>query len=235
MPIDAPEGQDMDLDGHGPVRQLLEQSQWSRGIDPARDGPINWRHHASGLLCKVSVAAVLAELAPLLSYLEQISGDEAKAREAERLDREQPFAFVDWLPCWTEHFTHWLCPVRALLNAHCTSPDAEWFAELMPAMDGLVLFDFVLSTARAFERQQRFKASLADKCYETALPGLEPPHARPGERALISLTRHVYIRFAAEAPFSTEAPPSAIDLRVDYDRLFPVAQNRSSSPEGGTI
>lgn len=211
------------------AEQCPDQQHWLSGINYQRDGLISWRNHVACVLRDVPVEKVGDGLVQAIAAMEILTT--AAIHDQYEIDPDgfAGFGFSEWLPFWQEHFRHWHDPVRVVLGNLCQSSDARKFADVLSAVDGEVLLDFLLPPCC---HQATLNHSLSVTRRRAAIPFPLGLCSQPGERMIERLYRALYDRFTGTAPFATQPVPEVVALQINHDRLCP-AHPAETAERGG--
>lgn len=212
------------------AKQCPDEQHWLSGINYQRDGLISWRNHVAYVLREVPVEQVGDGLVQALSAMEILTT--AAIHDQYEIDPDgfSDFGFSDWLPYWQEHFRNWHDPVRVMLGNLCQSPDARKFADVLSAVDGEVLLEFLLPPCC---HQANLNYALRDIRPQAAIPFPLGLCCQAGERMIERLYRALYDRFSGTAPFATQPVPEVVALQINHDRLCPAHSEETAERGGG--
>lgn len=207
----------------GSIGERLAHSDWTLGIDPRRDGPVGWRHHAALLLQDADIDAIMENLMPVLDELAGKVTDVVLHGA-----RDEPIAFDMWLETWRQTFTHWDDPVRQMVSHFARTGDGAEFIKTFHLVDGLVLLDWLLATHEGWCDRAVMLHALRTAAYPSPeapiSPGAPASMAAVRPRKMRSLewyVREAYERFRNGIDREALPAPETIELEVNFDRLYP--------------
>lgn len=184
---------------------------WLHGIEPIRDGLLNWRHAAAEKLDPDDREPVMRALMPVLDELLTLTRNRVLSQALPKIE----IVFEDWLKIWLENFAHWHDPVRAMLRELLLGREGPWFVETLTRADGIVLLDWMLAN---YANSISLRSLRPD---EPQLPSLVLGlFGSTGMRSVERYALGAYQAFRTTTDRRTADPPSQVTIERNFDRLY---------------